>query len=239
MADSKRPRLDPPQQPSAHHAPASAGAASRQPPAPSTERIAGCTEGGSAAWNPLSPRCAHRCLPASAAAAATPAAQHPWPRARGPSGPYLRVGEIVEEEGGELFVQQRAAVVPRHLPAAAAACGGVSAEPAGGRERAGDGGRREEGAREAEGGAQAAAAAGPAGCGGGAARSRSQPGVAPPLSCSRSGTVIPAGSPRPAEQLLKRGDRAPACSPISAQQCGQPPGFARANHVALALGGSV
>lgn len=76
----------------------------------------------------------------------------PWPRARGPGGPYLRVGEIVEEEGGELFVQQRAAVVPRHLPAAAAACGGVSAEPAGGRERAGDGGRRgrERGRRRAE-----------------------------------------------------------------------------------------
>lgn len=124
-------------------------------------------DGVSAAWNPQSPQCTQRCLPASPAAAATSAAQHPWPQARGPSWSYLRVGEIVEEEGGELFVQQRAAVVPRHLPAAAAACGGVSAEPAGGREPASERRRREEGAREAEGGALARAAAGPLAAGAG------------------------------------------------------------------------
>lgn len=73
----------------------------------------------------------------------------PWCLACSGRWPYLRVREIVEEEGRELFIQQRAAVVPRHLPAAAAACGGVSAEPARGRERAR---RREEAARRAGGG---------------------------------------------------------------------------------------
>lgn len=137
-------------------------------------------EGVSAAWSPRSPQCTLRCLPATPAAAATSAAQHPWPQARSPSWPYLRVGEIVEEEGGKLFVQQRAAVVPRHLPAAAAACGGVSAEPARGREPASERRRREGGgAKEAEGGAQAAAAAGPLAAGAGPRGARASRGSRP------------------------------------------------------------
>lgn len=172
-ADSKRPRLDPPQ-PSARHAPAGAGGtASPLPPERSASQGAG--QGALQPGTPL-PGMRPPLPPSLRDRGGNPRSSAPRPRARGRSRPYLRVGEIVEEEGGELFVQQRAAVVPRHLPAAAAACGGVSAEPAGGRERAGDGGRREEGAREAEGGAQAAAAAGPAGCGGGAARGRCPPG---------------------------------------------------------------
>lgn len=197
-------------------------------------------EGGLCSGHPRSPQCAHRCLPASAAAAAAPAAQHPWPLAHGPCWPYLRVGEIVEEEGGELFVQQRAAVVPRHLPAAAAACGGVSAEPAGGRERGREGGRREEGARPAGGGGRSS---GPgcrraAGCGGGAARCPREPGVGPPLSCATSVSAILARSPRPGGKRPQPGDDAPDSRPMPAQQCGQPPAPAGANHVALALGGS-
>lgn len=127
---------------------------------------------------------------------AASAAQHPWSWARGPSWWYLRVGEIVEEEGGELFVQQRAAVVPRHLPDAAAACRGVSAEPAGGRERASEGGgRREQGRREAEGGAQAQAAAGPlaaeAGPLGACASRGSSPHFPAPRLKPRSSPVVP------------------------------------------------
>lgn len=111
----------------------------------------------------------------SAAAAAAPRGSAPSSLACVPSWQYLRVREIVEEEGRELFIQQRAAVVPRHLPAAAAACGGVSGEPARGRERASEresgrgGGRRQPGGR-VEGGARAPGCGRRAGCGGGAAR---------------------------------------------------------------------
>lgn len=156
---------------------------------------------------------------------AAPAAQHPWPWARGPSWRYLRVGEIVEEEGGELFVQQRAAVVPRHLPDAAAACRGVSAEPAGGRERASERGRREEGARQAGGGGRSS---GPgcrraAGCGGGAAWCLRKPGVEPPLSCAASGATILSSSPQPRGKRPQQGDGAQPAARFLRSNAGSPP----------------
>lgn len=106
----------------------------------------------------------------------------PWSLACAPSWQYLRVREIVEEEGRELFIQQRAAVVPRHLPAAAAACGGVSAEPARGRERASQREREEEGGDCLAGGWRAEL--GPPAAAGGLAAGAGprKPGVAPPLS---------------------------------------------------------
>lgn len=141
-----------------------------------------------------------------------------------PSWQYLRVREIVEEEGRELFIQQRAAVVPRHLPAAAAACGGVSAEPARGRERASErasergGGRRLPGGR-VEGGARAPGCGRRAGCGGGAARAW---GRTPGFSCSESGAETRSRSPpqgkkkAPAARWRCPGQQPGACAAMRA-----------------------
>lgn len=160
--------------------------------------------------------------PASAAAAAAPAAQPRWPRARGPRRPYLRVGEIVEEEGGELFVQERAAVVPRHLPAAAAACGGVSAEPAagvGGRARAAEGGGRSERGRR-EGAEPGRGCRRAAGGGGGAARGGRPRGSRPPLPaparrCAAAGAAIRSRGPRPGRKAPAAGRLCPSRRPAA------------------------
>lgn len=169
------------------------------------------------------------------------------PRGSAPTSPacvpcwqYLRVREIVEEEGRELFIQQRAAVVPRHLPAAAAACGGVSAEPARGRERASEQASEEEGGGCPAGGWRAEL--GPPAAAGGLAAGAGprEPGVAPPAFPAPSlaqGPGLAAPRRGKKKKLRQPGGGARASSRVPAQQCGHPLLTVRANHVALALGG--
>jgi hypothetical protein len=97
------------------------------------------------------------------------------------------------------------------------------------------GGRRRRGRRRAELGPPAAA--GPLAAGAGPRGARASRGVAPPLSCTASGAATRARSPQQGGKRWQPGGGAPASSAIPAQQCGQPPAYARANHVALALGG--
>lgn len=102
----------------------------------SAEHIARCMDAGFCSLEPPTPSMRPPLPPGLRRCGGSPRSSAPRAPGPEPRWLYLRVGEIVEEEGGELFVQQRAAVVPRHLPAAAAACRGVTAEPAGGRELA-------------------------------------------------------------------------------------------------------
>lgn len=169
---------------------------------------------GLCSLEPQSPQRAHRCVPSLRGCHCSPRGSAPGPWAYGPRRPYLRVGEIVEEEGRQLFVQQRAAVVPRHLPAAAAACGGINAEPARGRERASE--RAREGGESEAGGRWRAelgpgAAAGPLAAGAGPRGARAGRGShPPPLRCAEPDGETRSRSPPQAADSLQPSGSAPA-----------------------------